>query len=72
MARADTAFHSSPGSQPRNVVMINFFDVLYWMGMLCLVPIIGAVIRDARRQAASSPETQRGAPAMRAEAAPLA
>ncbi len=26
---------------------MNFFDVLFWMGMLCLFPVIFVVIRDA-------------------------
>jgi hypothetical protein len=27
---------------------MNFFDVLFWMGMLCLLPIVIAILRDAR------------------------
>jgi hypothetical protein len=26
---------------------MNFFDVLFWMGMLCLIPVIFVVVRDA-------------------------
>ena len=27
---------------------MNFFDVLFWMGMLCLFPVMVVVIRDAK------------------------
>ncbi|MFZ2652505.1 MAG: hypothetical protein WA210_20580 [Burkholderiaceae bacterium] len=30
---------------------MNFFDVLFWMGALCLVPIVIAIIRDALSEA---------------------
>jgi hypothetical protein len=36
---------------------MSFFEVLFWMGMLCLAPIVVVVIRDAiqaaRKEAAT-------------------
>jgi hypothetical protein len=29
---------------------VNFFDVLFWMGALCLLPICAVVLRDAMRE----------------------
>jgi hypothetical protein len=34
---------------PKGRSAMNFFDVLNWMGMLCLVLIVGVVVRDAWR-----------------------
>jgi hypothetical protein len=32
----------------RKEKVMNFFDVLFWMGMLCLFPVMVVVIRDAK------------------------
>jgi hypothetical protein len=26
---------------------MNFFEILFWMGMLCLFPVLAVVVRDA-------------------------
>ena len=35
---------------------MNFFDVLSWMGMLCLFPVIIVAIRDAMSATPGLPE----------------
>ena len=35
---------------------MNFFDVLFWMGMLCLFPVIIVIVRDAKSATQRLPE----------------
>ena len=35
---------------------MNFFDVLFWMGVMCLLPIGIAIVRDGLREAELSRE----------------
>ena len=44
-----------PAANRKERVM-NFFDVLFWMGMLCLVPVIIVVVRDAMSVTPRLPE----------------
>ena len=34
---------------------MNFFDVIFWMGLGCLLLIGGAMVRDALRDAGGAP-----------------
>jgi hypothetical protein len=34
---------------------MNFFEILFWMGMLCLFPVLIVVVRDAFRTVRSLP-----------------
>jgi len=38
---------------------MNFFDVLFWMGMLCFIPIGVIVVRDALQAAPSLPQIRK-------------
>ena len=34
---------------------MNFFEVLWWMGALCFVPIVAVVVRDAASKVRLAP-----------------
>ena len=37
---------------------MHFFEVLFWMGMLCFLPVFVVVIRDAMKAVPPSPEVR--------------
>jgi len=50
---------------------MNFFDVLFWMGMLCFFPVIVVIIRDAIKATRLLPEISAMESTSQREVAPL-